>query len=67
MALQARAQEVEQLRAAGKPTLPTTIGRELATNPFIRPGSVAIRSRLGLAAAEDWQVFAEVRERKNKG
>lgn len=67
MALQARAQEVEQLRAAGKPTLPTTIGRELATNPFIRPGSVAIRNRLGLAAAEDWQVFAEVRERKNKG
>ncbi len=66
-ALQARAQEVEQLRAAGKPTLPTTIGRELATNPFIRPGSVAIRARLGLAAAEDWQVFAEVRERKNKG
>lgn len=67
MALQARAQEVEQLRAAGKPTLPTTIGRELATNPFIRSGSVAIRTRLGLAAAEDWQVFAEVRERKNKG
>lgn len=65
-ALQARAQEVEQLRAAGKATLPTTIGRELATNPFIRPGSAAIRARLGLAAAEDWQVFAEVRERKNK-
>lgn len=64
-ALQARAREVEQLRAAGQPTLPTTIGRELATNPFIRPGSVAIRTRLGLAAAEDWQVFAEVRERKN--
>lgn len=67
LALQARAQEVEQLRAAGKPTVPTTIGRELATNPFIRPGSVAIRTRLGLASAEDWQVFAEVRERKNKG
>lgn len=66
MALQARAREVEQLRAAGKPTLPTTIGRELAANPFIRPGSADIRRRLGLVTAEYWQVFAEVRERKNK-
>jgi hydroxyacylglutathione hydrolase len=65
-ALQARAKEVEQLRAAGQPTLPTTIGRELATNPFIRPRSADIRKRLGLREAEDWQVFAEVRERKNK-
>lgn len=64
--LQARAKEVETLRAAGKPTLPTTIGAELAANPFIRPQSKAIRKRLGLEAAPDWQVFAEVRERKNK-
>ncbi|MEZ5925657.1 MAG: hydroxyacylglutathione hydrolase [Hyphomicrobiaceae bacterium] len=65
-ALQARAKEVETLRAAGKPTLPTTIGQELATNPFLRPASPDIRKRLGLAGAEDWQVFSEVRERKNK-
>ena len=64
--LQARAKEVEALRAAGKPTLPTTIGAELAANPFIRPQSPAIRKRLGLEGAQDWQVFAEVRERKNK-
>ncbi|MFO1172089.1 MAG: hydroxyacylglutathione hydrolase [Hyphomicrobiaceae bacterium] len=65
-ALQARAKEVEGLRAQGKPTLPTTIAAELAANPFIRPQSQAIRKRLGLEGAEDWQVFAEVRERKNK-
>ncbi len=65
-ALQKRAKEVEALRAAGKPTLPTTIGAELAANPFLRASSPAIRARLGLAAADDWQVFAEVRERKNK-
>jgi hydroxyacylglutathione hydrolase len=34
--LQARAEEVNQLRAAGKITLPTTLGEERATNPFLR-------------------------------
>jgi hydroxyacylglutathione hydrolase len=65
-ALQARAKEVEAMRAAGKPTLPTRIDRELETNPFLRAASPAIRKRLGLEAAADWQVFAEVRERKNR-
>ncbi len=65
-ALRKRAKEVEALRAAGKPTLPTTIGAELAANPFLRAASPAIRKQLGMVAAEDWQVFAEVRERKNK-
>jgi hydroxyacylglutathione hydrolase len=65
--LQARMTEVEALRAAGRPTLPTRVDIELKTNPFLRPGSAAIRRRLGLEGAEDWQVFAELRERKNRG
>ena len=65
-ALKARAAEVEKLIAAGKPTLPTRIDVELATNPFLRPHSPAIRKRLGMEKAADWQVFGEVRERKNR-
>jgi len=65
-ALQARAAEVTALRAAGKPTLPSTIGAELAANPFLRPGSPEIRKRLGMEGKPDWQVFGEIRERKNK-
>ena len=42
-ALQARAAEVEKLRAAGKATLPTRSMSELATNPFLRPQIPAIR------------------------
>jgi len=38
-ALQARMAEVDALRAAGEPTVPTTIGAELATNPFMRAES----------------------------
>lgn len=65
-ALEARMSEVEALRAAGKPTLPTRLDRELETNVFLRTRSPEIRSRLGLATAEDWQVFAALREKKNK-
>ena len=35
-----RTVEVDRLRAAGEATLPTTIAAELATNPFMRAGSV---------------------------
>ncbi len=65
-ALATRLAEVEALRAAGKPTLPTRLDTELATNVFLRVKSSAIRKRLGLEGAEDWQVFAELRERKNR-
>ncbi len=60
-----RLSEVEKLREAGEPTLPTTIGRELATNPFLRVADPAIRAQLGLESAADWEVFAEVRKRKD--
>ena len=43
-AVAARAKAVDALRAAGTPTLPTTIGEEQATNPFLRAGSA---ERLG--------------------
>ncbi|SDB25952.1 hydroxyacylglutathione hydrolase [Bauldia litoralis] len=63
--LVARAAEIDQLRAEGKPTLPTTIAREKATNPFLRVGSPAIRKTLGLEGASQAEVFAEVRKRKD--
>jgi hydroxyacylglutathione hydrolase len=64
--LQKRAEEVDKLRAAGKATLPTTIGLELDTNPFLRPHVPAIQQRLGLKGQPEWEVFAEIRERKNR-
>jgi hydroxyacylglutathione hydrolase len=66
-ALQKRAKDVDQLRAAGKPTLPTTIGIELETNPFLRPDAPAIQKRLGMEGRPEWQIFGEIRERKNRG
>ena len=38
-AIAARLAEVDRLREAGEPTVPTTIGQERATNPFFRANS----------------------------
>ena len=65
-ALIERAREVELLRDEGRPTLPTTIALEKATNPFLRTGDAAIRGELGLADADDVAVFAELRARKDR-
>jgi hydroxyacylglutathione hydrolase len=64
-ALVARAAEVKALRAAGEATLPTTIARELDTNPFLRAGGPDIRKRLGMMDAPAAEVFGEVRRRKD--
>jgi len=64
-ALQRRAAAVDDLRAAGQPTVPTMIALEKATNPFLRVGDPAIRAHLGMEAASDAAVFGEIRARKD--
>jgi hydroxyacylglutathione hydrolase len=64
-ALQKRAELVFGQRAKGEMTLPTTIGEELKTNPFVRPESLEIRSRLNLEGRSDAEVFGEIRRRKD--
>lgn len=44
-AIRERMAEVDAARAAGEATIPTTIGAELATNPFLRAESVEILAR----------------------
>jgi hydroxyacylglutathione hydrolase len=65
-ALKARATEVAALAEAGEPALPTTIAQELATNPFLRPSSPAIQARLGMEGNELYEIFGEIRRRKDR-
>jgi hydroxyacylglutathione hydrolase len=65
-ALKARATEVAALAEAGEPALPTTIAQELATNPFLRPSSPAIQARLGMEGQELYEIFGEIRRRKDR-
>lgn len=65
-ALQDRAIEVAEQRARGQASLPTTLGQERATNPFLRADDAAIRAQLGLAEATDLEVFTALRTLKDQ-
>ena len=65
-ALKARAAEVDQLAAAGRPTLPTTLGSEKAANPFLRADRPEVAAAVGLPGAPAAEVFAEIRRRKDR-
>lgn len=46
--------------------VPSTLGLEKATNPFLRTHSMEIRARLNMKEASDFEVFAELRRRKDR-
>ena len=64
-ALIERADEIAKMRAAREPTIPTTIGRELATNPFLRAAEPSVKQAVSLPEADNAAVFAEIRRRKD--
>jgi hydroxyacylglutathione hydrolase len=63
--LQARVREVEAMRARNLPTIPSDMGLEKKTNPFLRAASKEIRHSLSMEDAGDVEVFAEMRKRKD--
>ncbi len=65
VALRERVEEVRRLMRARRPSLPTSIGLEKATNPFLRPESAEIRDNVNMHGVENWRVFAAVRQRKD--
>ncbi len=64
-ALVTRAGEIDKLRDNNTPTIPTTIGLEKSTNPFLRPMSEGLQATIGLPGADLVDVFAETRRRRN--
>jgi hydroxyacylglutathione hydrolase len=64
--LRARADEVVKLCSAGRPTIPSTIAAEQATNPFLRADLPSVAAAVDLPDAPATQVFAAVRARKDK-
>ena len=69
-ALAERLARDERLRDAGRPTLPSTLGEEKATNPFLRCQEAAViesaNKYLGARVADPVKVFAAIRDWKNK-
>jgi hydroxyacylglutathione hydrolase len=58
--------QIAAARAAGLPTVPSTLAQERQTNPFLRADDAAFKERLGYAQATDADMFAELRGRKDK-
>ena len=56
---------MERLRAENRFTLPSTLGREKATNPFLRANDPAIAAQVGLEGHPELDVFTELRARKS--
>jgi hydroxyacylglutathione hydrolase len=69
-ALSAREARDRKLREAGKPTVPSTMREEKATNPFLRctePAVVdSVNKYLGTRVSDPVRVFAAIREWKNR-
>jgi len=67
--VKARIEEAIDLRAAGLPTLPSSIGIERQSNPFLRAGEpgvqAGVRAHLGAPPADRLACFAALREWKN--
>lgn len=63
--LRRRADQVLAARQAGKPTVPSTMGEEKATNPFLRADAEALQRAAGLTGRDAVSVFAEIRRRKD--
>jgi len=69
-ALKVREQRDRRLREAGSPTLPSMLGDEKATNPFLRCREPAVvesaNKYLGARVSDPVRVFAAIRDWKNK-
>jgi len=64
-ALKARAREAEQAKEEGRFLVPTAIGQEKATNPFLRAGEPELAKSVHKEGAAPVEVFQSLREWKN--
>ena len=64
--LMSRITAITAARAAGLPTVPSALGLEKQTNPFLRADDPALMATLGMRSASASDVFAEIRSRKDQ-
>lgn len=61
-----RVKKVEEMRAHNRATVPSLMGEEKLTNPFLRADDPSFQERLGMRKEKASAVFAEVRRRKDR-
>lgn len=60
-----RIDAVNDIRARGGATVPSTLDDELATNPFLRADVPALQTALGLQGSDPADVFAHIRKKRD--
>jgi hydroxyacylglutathione hydrolase len=65
-AIHERLDIVNDLRRRGRPSVPSTLAIEKATNPFLRCADKAIRTGLHMQNATNIEVFAQLRRMKDR-
>jgi hydroxyacylglutathione hydrolase len=61
----ARTASVNAARARGEATVPSLLGEEKQTNPFMRADVPSLQQAVGMLGGDPALVFAEVRHRKD--
>ena len=61
-----RCEDIETARAQNRPTVPSTLALECATNPFLRCDLMDLKSAIGMSDASGPAVFAHVRALKDR-
>ncbi len=64
-ALMTRRDAIDAARSRGEATVPSLLGEEKATNPFLRADLPSLQRAVGMVGVDPAQVFAEVRHRKD--
>ena len=60
-----RVQFTKEIRSKGLPTVPSRMGEEKKTNPFLRPWNKNIRTQIDMLDATDEEVFGKIRGLKD--
>ncbi len=60
-----RAQDVSAARSNGQATVPSMLGVEKRTNPFLRADNADLKAALGMAEADPVDVFAHIRKKRD--
>ena len=60
-----RVQFTKKIRSEGLPTVPSSMGEEKKTNPFLRPWNKNIRTQINMLDATDEEVFGKIRALKD--
>ncbi|MDA9208051.1 hydroxyacylglutathione hydrolase [Octadecabacter sp.] len=60
-----RVQDITKARAAGQPTVPSNLGVEKQTNPFLRADNPDLQAAIGMTNADPAAAFAHIRKKRD--